>query len=108
MGKNKKNDFPDIILGGSGKNWFRFGDILVNGSKEGWDSMEQLWDYFVLIALIVGGVICFFCGLIFLAVILVGLGIWGFCSTKACNWISTIITWSIVICIVIGIFWLLS
>ena len=32
---------PDMIFGGSGKDWFRFGNMLVNNSKEGWDSV--LW-----------------------------------------------------------------
>ena len=109
MSKEKsKNDLPDIILGGSGRNWYRFGDIVVNDSKEGWDSLEQLWDYFLLIALIAGGIICLFCGLIFLSIILVCLGIWGFASPKAGRIITLILTWGIVIGIVIGVFWLLS
>lgn len=103
-----KNNLPDMVFGGSGKDWFRFGDVVVNNSKEGWDSLEDMWDVFLLVVLIIGGIILFFCGMIFLGIILGVLGIWGFASDKACKWITQIITWGIAIAIVIGIFALLA
>ena len=106
MGKDKsKSDFPEYIFGGPGKDWYRFGNVVVNDSKEGWDSMEKMWDAFILVGLILGGIVSFFCGLIFLGIILAGLGIWGFASAKAWKWITRIITWIIAIVVVICIIW---
>ena len=102
MGKGK-DKLPDMIFGGSGKDWFRFGNVVVNDSKEGWDSLELMWDVGILITLIIAGVICFFCGLIFLGIVLAAIGIWGFASKKAFKWITTIITWGIFLAIALGV-----
>jgi hypothetical protein len=102
------NNLPEYVFGGSGKDWIRFGNVVVNNSKEGWDSMGSVWDWIITFLLIIGGIISLFCGIIFLGIILVGLGIWGCASEKARDWISTIITWGLVAGIVIGIFAILA
>ena len=99
---------PDMIFGGSGRNWFRFGNMWVNDSKEGWDSVERLWDYLLMTVLVIGGVICFFSGLILIGIILAVFGIWGFCSEKALNRISGFLTICIFGAIIAGIIVLLS
>ena len=102
------NNLPDYVFGGSSPDWIRFGNVVVNNSEEGWESMAGVWDWIVSILLIIGGGILILCGLIFIGIILLGLGIWGCTSNKVRKWVSYIITTIIIVGIVIGIFALLA
>jgi hypothetical protein len=99
MGNN--DNLPDYVFGGSGDNWFRFGNVVVNNSPEGWGGLEKTWDYLMITLLTIGGIVLLCTGFIFFGIVLVGIGVWGFSSPKVADILSTIITWSLVMGVII-------
>jgi hypothetical protein len=102
------SDLPKVVFGGSGRDWFRLGDVVINNSDEGINSFGDYCQLVIAVLCAVAG----FCGLVMALLLSVPWAIFlGICLLVFggvgifCKIVRVILSWVMTIALIILVLW---